>query len=168
MSDSLPPHGFQHARLPCPSLSPRVCSNSCAESAIPSNHLIVCCPPLLLPSAFPRIRIFSSESVLQIKRPKYWRLSISPCNAYSGLISSRTDWLGLLAVQGALKSLLQHNLKAPVLRFLAFLMVQLSHLYMTAGQTIALSKRTFAGKATCLLFHVLSRFAVAFLAAGVY
>ena len=139
------------------------------ESAIPSNHLILCCPPLLLPSTFPRIRIFSNESALQIKWPKYWHLSISPCNGYSGLISSRTDRFGLLAVQGTLKSLLQHNkLKAPVLRFLAFFMVRLSHLYMTAGQTRALTKRTFAGKAMCLLFNVLSRFAVAFLASGVY
>ena len=139
------------------------------ESAIPSNHLILCCPPLLLPSTFPRIRIFPNESALQIKWPKYWHLSTSSSNEYSGLISSRIDWFGLLTVQGTLKSLLQHNnLKAPVLRFLAFFMFQLSHLYMTTGQTIALTKWIFAGKVMCLLFNMLSRFAIAFLASSVY
>ena len=102
--------------------------------------------------------------------PKNWRFSfsISPSNEYSGLISSRIDWFDLLAVQGTLKSLLQHSLKAPVLRLLAFFMVQLSHLYMTTGQTIALTKWTFAGKVMCLLFNMLSRFAIAFLASGIY
>ena len=106
MSDSLRPHGLQHARLLCPSLTPRACSNSC-----PSNHLILSCPLLLLPSIFPIIRVFSDESVLRIRCPKYWSFSfnISPSNDYSGLISSRMDWSDLLAVQGTLKSLFQHH-----------------------------------------------------------
>ena len=105
MSDSLRPHGLQHSRLPCPSPSPRACSNSC-----PSNHLVLCHPHLLLPSIFPSIRVFSSESVLCIRWPKYWSFSfsISPSNEYSGLISFRMDWFDL-AVQGTLKSLLQHH-----------------------------------------------------------
>ena len=105
VSDSLRPHGLQHARLPCPSLSLRVCLRSCPlNSVMPSNHLILCCPLLLLPSIFPSIRIFSNKSVFHIRWPKYWSFSfnISPSNEYSGLISFRMDWLDLLAVQGSL------------------------------------------------------------------
>ena len=110
VSDSLQPHGLQHARPPCPSPTPGAYSNSCPLS-LPSNHLILCCPLLLLPSIFPSIRVFSNESVLHIRWPKYWSFSfsISPSNEYSGLISFRMDWLDLLAVQGTLKSLLQHH-----------------------------------------------------------
>ena len=109
------------------------------ESVIPSNHLILC-HPLLLPSIFPSIRVFSSESALRIRCPKYWSFCISPSNEYSGLISFRIDWFELLSVQGTLKSLLQHHdLKASVLQCSAFLMVQLSHPYMTTGKTIALT-----------------------------
>ena len=112
MSNSLLPHELQHAKLPCPSPTPRACSNSCSiESVMPFNHLILCRPLLLLPSTFPSIRVFSSKSVLHIMWPKYWSFSfsISPPNEYSGLISFRMDWLDLLAVQGTLKSLLQHH-----------------------------------------------------------
>ena len=111
-SDSLQPHGLQHARLPCPSPSPRVCSNSRPSSQLmPSNHLVLCCPLLLLPSIFPSIRVFSDESVLCIRWPKYWSFSfsISPSNEYSGLISFRIGWFDLLAVQETLKSLLPHH-----------------------------------------------------------
>ena len=140
MSDSLWPHGLQHARLPCPSPIPRASSNSC-PLVIPSNYLILCCPLLLLPSIFPRIRVFSSESVLHIRWPKYWgfSFSISPSSDYSGLISFRIEWFDLLAVQGTLKSLLQyHSSKASILRCSTFFMVQISHPYMTTGKTIAL------------------------------
>ena len=108
----LQPHGLQHARLPYPSTTPKACSDSCPLWLVmPSNHLILCCPLLLLPSIFPRIRVFSNESVLPIKWPQYWSFSfnISPSSEYSGLISFRMDWLDLLAVQGTLKSLLQHH-----------------------------------------------------------
>ena len=141
MSESLQPHGLQHIRFPCPSLSPGVCSNWSIESVMPSNHLIPCHPLLLLPSVFPRIRVFSSESVLCIRWPKYWSFifSISPSNEYSGLISFRIDWFDLLAIQGTLKSLFQHHsLKASILWHSAFFMVQPSHPYMTTGKTIAL------------------------------
>ena len=120
MSDSLQPHGLQHSRLPCPSPTPRACSNSCLiELVMPSNHLILCHPLLLLPSVFPKIMVFSNESVLCIRWTKYlsFTFSISPSNDYSGLISFRMDWLNLLAVQGTLKSLLQHHSsKALILR----------------------------------------------------
>ena len=111
VSNSLLPHGLQHTRFPCPSPSPRACSNSSTESVMPSNHLILCHPPLFLPSIFPSLRVFSNESVLHIRWPEYWSfsVSISPSNEYSGLISFRMDWLNLLAVQGTLKSLLQHH-----------------------------------------------------------
>ena len=115
------------------------------EMVVPSHHLILCHPFFLLPSIFPSIRVFSNESALRIRWPKYWSFSfsISPSNKYSGLISFRIDWFDLLVVQGTLKSLLQHhNLKASVLRHSAFFMVQFSHLYMTTGQTIALTMRT--------------------------
>ena len=129
---------------------------------MPSNHLILC-RPLLLPSIFPSIRVFSSESVLRIRWPKYWSFSfnISPSNEYSGLISFRMDWLDLLAVQGTLKSLLQHHSsKASVLQCSAFFIVQLSHPYMTTGKTIALIRCTFVGKITSLLFNMLSRLVI--------
>ena len=119
------------------------------ESVMPSNHLILCHPLLLLPSIFPSIRVFSNESVLPIRWPKYWRVSfnISPSNEYSGLIFFRMDWLDLLAVQGTLKSLLQHHSsKASILPHSAFFIVQLSHPYMTTGKTIALTRQTFVGK----------------------
>ena len=128
------------------------------ESVMPSNHLIIC-HPLLLPSIFPSIRVFSSESVLHIRWPKFWsfRFSISPSNEYSGLISFRKDWLDLLAAQGTLKSLLQHHSsKASVLQHSAFFIVQLSHPYMTTGKTIALTRWTFVGKVMSLLFNMLS------------
>ena len=123
------------------------------ELMMPSNHLILC-RPLLLPSIFPSIRVFSNESVLHIRWPKYWSFSfsISPSHEYSGLISFRMDWLDLLAVQGTLKSLLQHHSsKASILRCSAFLIVQLSHPYMTTGKTIALTRGTFVGKVVSLL-----------------
>ena len=130
------------------------------ESVTPSDHLILCCPLLLLPSIFPSIRVFSNKSVLRIRRPKYWSFSfrISISNEYSGLISFRMDWLNLLAVQGTLKSLLQpHSSKASILRCSAFFVVQLSHPYMTTGKTIALTRQTFVGKVMSLLFNMLSR-----------
>jgi len=133
---------------------------------MPSKHLILCHPPLLLPSFFPSIRVFSNESVLHIRCPKYWSFSfnISPSNEYSGLISFRMDWLDLLAVQGTLKSLLQHrSSKASILRCSAFFTVQLSHPYMTTGKTIVLSRRTFVGKVMSLLLNMLSRLVIAFL-----
>ena len=133
---------------------------------MPSNHLILCCPLLLLPSIFPSIRVFSNVSVLCIRWPKYWSFSfsISPSNDYSGLISFRIDWLDLLAVHGTLKSLLQHrSSKAPILWCLAFFIVQLSHPYMTTGKTIALTRQTFVGKVMSLFFNMLSSLVIAFL-----
>ena len=133
---------------------------------MPSNHLIHCRPLLFLPSIFPSISIFSNESALHIRRPKYWTFSfnISPSNEQPGLISFRTDWLDLLAVQGTLKSLLQHHSsKASILRCSAFFTVQLSHPYMTTGKTIALTIRTFVGKVMSLLFNMLSRLVITFL-----
>ena len=149
MSDSLWPHGLQHARLPCPSLSPWICSNSCpTESVMPSNHLILCRSLLLLPPVFPSIRVFSNESALCIIWPNYWsfNFSISLSNEYSGLISFRVDWLDPLAVQGTLKSLLQyHSSKASILWHSAIFMVQLSRRFMTTAKTIALTRWTFVG-----------------------
>ena len=136
------------------------------KSVMPSNHPILCHPFLFLPSVFPSIRVFSSESVLHIRWAKHWSVSfsISPSNEYSGLVSFRMDWLDLLAVQGTLKSLLQHHSsKASVLWCSAFFMVQLSHPYMTTGKTIALTRWTFAGKAIYLLFNMLSRLVITFL-----
>ena len=133
------------------------------ELVTPSNHLILCRPLLLLPSIFPCIRVFSNKSALHIRWPKYWSFSISPSNEYSGLISFRIDWFDLLAVQRNLKSLLQlHNLKASILLWSAFFMVQLSHPYMTTGKTIALTIWTFVDKVMLLLFNILSRFVIAF------
>ena len=135
------------------------------ELVMPSNHFTFCCP-LLLPSTFPSIRVFSSGSVIHNRWPKCWsfHFSISPSNDYSGLISFRMDWLDLLVVQGTLKSLLQHHSsKASILRHSAFFMVQFSHLYMTTGKTIALSRWTFISKVMSLLFNMLSRLVTAFL-----
>ena len=131
-----------------------------------SNYLISCHPLLLLPSVFPNIRVFSNESVLRIRWPKYWSFSfsISPSNQYSGLISFRMDWLDLFAVPGTLKNLHQHhNSKASILQCSAFYIVQLSHLYMTTGKTIALTRGTCVGKVTSLLFNMLSRLVITFL-----
>jgi len=137
----------------------------CIESVMPSNYLTLCHPVLLLPSIFPSIRVFSSESPLRIRWPKYWRFSfsISPSNEYSGLISFRIDWFDLLAVQGTLKSLLQHySSKASILQLSAFFMVQLSHSYLTIGKSIALTIQTFVGKVMSLLLNTLCRFVMAF------
>ena len=166
VSNSLWPHGLQHARLPCSSPSPRACLNSC-----PSSWW---CHPTIsfsvvsfssCPLSDPAFGVFSSESALCIRCPKYWSFSfsISPCNEHSGLISFRMDWLDLLAVQLTLKSLLQHTSKASILQHSAFFIVQLSHHYMTTGKTIALTRRTFVDKVMSLLFNMLSRFVIAFL-----
>ena len=136
------------------------------ESVMPSNHLILCCPLLLLPSIFPSISVFSNESVLRMRWPKYWSFSfnISPSSEYSGLISFRMDWLDLLAVQGTFKSLISHHSsRASVLQDSAFFIVQLSHPYMTTGKTIALTRWTFVGKVMSLLFNILSSLVLAFL-----
>ena len=132
-------------------------------SVMPSNHFILC-HPLLLPSVFPSIRVFNDESVLLISWPKCWSFSVSPSNEYSGLMSFRMDWFALLAVQGTLKSLLQHHSsKASVLRCSAFFTVQLSHPYMTTGKTIALTRQAFVGKVMSLLYNMLSRLVITFL-----
>ena len=161
MSHSWQPHELQHARLLCPSLSPGICSNSTSiESVIRTNHLILCHPIFLLPSIFPSIRVFSSESALCIRWPKNWsfNLSISPSIEYWGVISFRIDWFDSLAIQGTLKSLLQHNnRKTSIHQCSAFFIVQLSHPYMTTGKTIALTIQTFVGKVRSLLFNMLSR-----------
>ena len=133
---------------------------------MPSSHFILCCPLLFLPSIFPSIRVFSNESVLRIRWPKYWSFSFSiiPSSEYSKLISFGMDWLDLLAVQGTLKSLLKHHSsKASILQLSAFFMVQLSHPYMTTGKTMALTRWTFVGKVMSLLFNMLSRLVIAFL-----
>ena len=144
VSDSLQPHEVQHARPPCPSPTLEVHSNSCSiESVMPSSHLILYCPLLLLPPIPPSIRVFSNESTACMRWPKYWSFSfgISPASEHSGLISFRMDWLDLLAVQGTLKSLLQHHSsKASIIRHSAFFTVQLSHPYMTTGKTVALTR----------------------------
>uniref|UniRef100_A0AC11E837 Uncharacterized protein n=1 Tax=Ovis aries TaxID=9940 RepID=A0AC11E837_SHEEP len=136
------------------------------ELMMTSNHLILCCPLLILPSIFPSIKVFSNESVLCIRWPKLWSFSfrISPFKEYSGLISLRMDWLDLLAVQGTLKSLLQyHNSKASILWCSAFFIVQLLHPYMTTRKTVALTRWTFVGKVMSLLFSMLSRLVIPFL-----
>ena len=166
MSDSLWPHEPQHARPPCPSSTTGVYSNSSPSSVMPSNHFILCHPLLLLPLIFPSIRVFSKESALCNRWPKYWSFtfSISPSNEHSGLISFRMDWLDLLAVQGTLKSLLQHySSAASILWHSAFFMVQLSCPYMTTEKTIALTRQTFVGKVMSLLFNMLSRLLITFL-----
>ena len=157
VSDSLQPHELQHARPPCPSPTPGVHSNSCIESVMPSNHLILCCPLLLLPPIPPSIRVFSNESTLRMRWPKYWSFSfnIIPSKEHPGLISFRMDWLDVLAVQGILKSVLQHHTsKTSILRRSVFFTVQLSHPCMTTGKTIALTRRTFVGKVMSLLFNL--------------
>ena len=153
----MPAHGLQHDRFPCRSPTPRDCSNMSIELVMPSNHLILCCHLLFPPSIIPSIRGFSNESVLHIRWPKYWSISfnISPSNEYSGLNSFRIDWFDCLAVQGTLKSLLQHHSsKVPILLHSAFFIVQLSHPYMTTGKTIALTVRTFVSKVMSLLFNI--------------
>ena len=136
------------------------------EAVMPSSHLILCRPLLLLPSIFPSIRVFSNESALHIRWPKYWsfNFSISPSNEHSGLIAFRMDWLDLLAVQGTLKSLLQHHSsKVSIVQCSAFFIVQLSHPYMPTGKTIALTRWTFVDKVMSLLFNMLSRLVITFL-----
>ena len=154
VSYSWRPHELQHARPPCPSPTPGVHPNQCLLSWWCHHHLILCCPLLLLPPVPPSIRVFSNESTLRMRQPKYWSFSfsISPSNEHPGLISFRMDWLDLLAVQGTLKSLLQHHSsKASILQHSAFFIVQLSHPYMTTGKTIALTRRTFVGKVMYLM-----------------
>ena len=167
MSDSLRPHESQHTEA---SLS---ITNSWSslklmsiELVMPSSHLILCCPLLFLPPIPPSIRVFSNESTLHIRWPKYWSFSFSiiPSKQHPGPISFRMDWLDLLAVQGTFKSLLQHHSsKASILRCSAFFTVQLSHPYMTTGKTIALTSRTFVGKVMSLLLNMLSRLVINFL-----
>ena len=161
VSNFLWPQGLQHAWLPFASPTTGAYSNSCpSKSVMPSNHLILCHPLLLSPSIFPSIRVFSNESVLHMRWPKYWSFSfsISPSKEYSGLISSKVDWFALLAVQGTLKSLLQpHSSKASILWLSALFIVQLSHPYLTTGKTIVLTRQTFVGKVMPLLFYMLSR-----------
>ena len=151
MSNNLWPHELQHTRIPCLllSISLSLLKLVSIKSVMPSNLRILCQPLLLLPSVFPSIRVFSSECALRIRWPKYWSFSFStnPSSEYSGLISFSIDWFDLFAVQGTLKSLLQHHSsKASILRCSAFFMVQLSYLYMTTGKTIALTIRTFVSK----------------------
>ena len=149
MSSSFRPHGLQYASLPSPfSISWSLLKFMFIESVIPSSHLILCHPFLLLPSIFPSIRVFSSESTLHIRWPKYWsfHFSISPPNEHSGLILFRINWFDLLAIQETLKSFLQsHKSKASILQHSAFFIIQLSHPYMTIGKTIALTSWTSVG-----------------------
>ena len=160
MSNSLQPHGLKHARLPCPSPLPKFAQthvHQVGDAIQPSYPL---CPLLRLPSIFPSIRVFSNESILRIRWPKYWSFSfsISPSNEYSELISFGTDLFDILAVQGTLKSLLQHHSsKASIIQHSAFLIAQLSHPHMTTGKTIALSRCTFVGKVMSLILNMLSR-----------
>ena len=171
VSASLRPRRLQRVRPPYPSPSPRACSSSCPLCLMPPNHLILCHPLLFLPSIFPSIRVFSKESALRIRWPQYWGFScsISLSNEHSRLLPFRMDWLDLLAVQGTLKSLLQHHSsKASILWPSAFFIVQLSRPYMrrfshTMGKTIALTRWTFVGKGMPLLFNTLSRLGIAFL-----
>ena len=155
-SDSLRPHGLQHIRLSCPSPTARACSNSCPSSRwMPPNYLIFFCPLLLPSSIFPGIRVFSNELGFHIRWPKDWsfRFSISPSNEYSGLISFRMDWLDLLAVQGTLKSLLQHHSsEASILLCSVLFIVQIAHPYMITGKTIALTRWTCVDKVMSLAF----------------
>ena len=166
MPNSLQPHEPQHTRPPCPSPTPGVHPNPMSiELVMPSNHLILCHPLLLLPSIFPSIRLFSNESALRISCQSIgFSFNISSSNEHPGLISFRMDWLDLLAVQGTLKSLLQHHSsKASILQCSAFFIVQLSHPYLTTGKTIALTRQTFVGKVMSLLFNMLSRLVITFL-----
>ena len=161
MPDSSRPHGLPHVKPPCPSPTSRSLLKLISiEPVIPSNHLILCCPLLLLPPIPPSIRVFSKKSVHHIRWPKYcsFSFSISSSHEYSRLISFRMDWLDLFAVQGTFKSLLQHHSpKASIFQCLAFFIVQLSHPYMNTGKTTALTRRTFVGKVISLLFNMLSR-----------
>ena len=172
MSNSFRPHGLQYTRLPCPSPSPRVCSNSCPLSR--GCHPTILSSVILFSSclqSFTAITVFSNESVLHIRWPKYWSFSssISPSNEYSGLISFRIDWFDLLGVQEILKSLLQHHSsKASILWHSTFFIVQLSHPYMTVGKIIALTIWTFVSKVMFLLFNILFKFAIAFLPRSKY
>ena len=164
-SDSLQPHGLQWAFLSIIN-SRSLLKLMSIVSVMQSNHLILCCPLFLLPSVFPSIKVFSSESVLCMRWPKYWSFSfsINPSNEYSGLISFRMDWLDLLAIQGTLKSLLQHHSsKASILLHLAFFIVQLSYPYMNTRKTIAFPGWTFVRKVMSLLFNMLCRLVIAFL-----
>ena len=166
MSDSLRPHGLQNARLPCPSPTPGVFFKLMSiKLVMPSNHFILCCSLPLLPSIFPVIMVFSNESVLHIRWPKYWSFSFSvnPSNEYSGLISFRMDWLDLLAVQGTLKSLQHYSSKASVLKPSTFFVVRLSLPYMTIGKTVALTRQIFSGEVISLLFNMLSKLVITFL-----
>ena len=166
VSDSLRPHELQHTRPPCPSQTFRVHPNLCTESVMTSSHLILCRPLLLLPPIPPSIRVFSNETTLHVRWPKYWSfsLNICPSNEYAGLISFRIDQLDLLAVQGTLNSLFQHHSsKTSILWCSASFIVHLSHPYMTTGKTIALTMWTFVGKVMSLLFNMLSRLVIAFL-----
>ena len=156
MSNSSWPHEPEHARTPCPSSAPGVHSNSSIESVMPSSHLFICCPLLLLLPIPPNIRVFSNESTLHMRWPKYssFSFSIIPSKEIPGLISFRMDWLDLLAVQGSLKSLLQHySSKTSILRHSAFFTVQLSHPYMITGKTTALTRWTLVGKSNVSAFE---------------
>ena len=164
VSDSLRPHESQHTRPPCPSPTSGVVPKLMSiQLVMPSSHLILCHPLLLLPSVPPSIRVFSNESTLYMRWPKYrsFSFSISPSNEHPGLISFRIDWLDLLAVQGDL--LQHHSSKASILWRSAFFTVQLSHPHITTGKTIALTRRTFVGKVMSLLFNMLSRLIITFL-----
>ena len=166
MSDSVTPWIAAHQASLSISNSRSLLKHMSIKSVTPSNHLILCRPLLLLPSIFPSIRVFSNESTLCIRWPKYWNFSfnISPSNEHPGLISFRMDWLDLLAVQGTLKSLFQHHSsKASILQRLAFFIVQLAHPYMTTGKTIALIRWAFVGKVMSLLINMLSRLVTTFL-----
>ena len=167
MSDSLWPHESQHARPPCPSTnSLSLLKLMSTESMMPSSHLILCRPLLRLPSIPPSIRVFSNKSTLRMSWPKYWSFSfsINPSNEHPGLISFRMDWLDLLAVQGNLRSLLQHHSsKASIFQRSAFFTGQLSCPYLTTGKTIALTRQTFVGKVISLLFNMLSSLVTTFL-----
>ena len=166
VSDSLQCHGLQHARLPGPSPTLSLLKLMSIELVMPSNRLILCHPFLLMPSIFPSIRVFSSESVLDIMWPNYWSFSFSngPTNEYSGLTSFRIDWFDLLAVKGTLKCPLQHHRsKASFLQCSTYFIVQFSHPYMTNAKTKALTRWTFFGKAMSLLFSMLSTLVIAFL-----
>ena len=168
VSDSLRPHGLQHGSAVSFTISQSLLKLMSIESVMPSNHLILCHPLLFLTSIFPNIRVFSKESVLCIRWPNFWSFSfsISPSNEYSELISFRIDCFDL-AVQGTLKSLLQHHSsKASILQCSAFFIVQHSHPYMTTGKTIALTRWTFVGKVMSLLFNMLSRLVITFLPRG--
>ena len=165
MSDSLWPHGLQHARFTCPSPSPGICSNSCLLSQWCHTTILSSVIPFCCLQSFPA-SVFSNELNLCISWPKYWGFSfnISPSNEYSGFISFWIDWFVLLAVQATLKSLLQHHTsKASILQCSAFFIVQVSHPYMTTGKTIALTRWTFVGKVVSLVLNMLPKFVIAFL-----